>query len=92
MDEEGAWSCHRLRAHVSEWLGYDPGALTGETPLSDCGLTGLNLLVIIRHLELVDGVVYPAHLISSLESVDDLLYYANIKLAQLSRSHDAAPE
>lgn len=90
MGEDVVWSCPRLHALVEERFGYAQGAMTEATLLRDCGLSGLNLLIVIQHLELIDNVAYPADLVSSLESVGDLIYYANVKLAQRSRDHDAS--
>jgi acyl carrier protein len=71
-----------VRRLVVETCGYDPGPIAAATRLADAQLVGCNAVAVLAALEeryRIDH--FPADLCTSLETVDDLVYFTNTKRA-----------
>lgn len=83
--EDGPLTCASLRGLVVDCCGFDPGAIEASHRLDDIDLSGIVRLPLIARLEDAYGIRFPADLLTAIETVDDLLYYANTKVAQANR-------
>lgn len=72
-----------IRDVVSQTSGVDIGDVAPTTRLADVGLVGLDLLACLAELERRYGVDFPDHLVAALSTVDDLIYYTDVKRTQL---------
>jgi acyl carrier protein len=73
-----------LRQQVRRHCGFDPGPLTPDHRLDDVGLSGLARLRLVTGLETTYQVELPSDLVSSLDTVDELLWFVGVKLDQRS--------
>lgn len=69
-----------MRAIVREACGFDPGPLAPAVRLDDVGLHGFDLCLCISFLEDRFGIEFPADLLASMETVDDLVYFTTTKI------------
>lgn len=80
-DIDRALTCEALRSLVAAACGADPGALTPGTRLDDVDRDGLGRLMLVAAIESAFAIDFPADLLTALETVDDLLYFTNVKVA-----------
>jgi hypothetical protein len=76
-------TCDLLRDLVRNACGFDPGQVRADSYLDDITRGRLGGWLTICAIEARFGIEFPADLVSSMETVDDLLYYTEIKVSQV---------
>jgi acyl carrier protein len=79
MDE---LNCVVLRDLIQESSGSDPSTVTPDLSLTELGVGGLGLYALIVAIEQRFGIDFPADLVGSLDTVDDLLHFTAVKISQ----------
>jgi acyl carrier protein len=69
----------RLRELAIEHCDHDPGPLDPADRLDAVGLTGFDLLRLVAAIEDVYAVEFPADLVTTFETVEDLTYFTTTK-------------
>jgi len=75
-------SAQWLRDLLRRTCGFDPGCITDEDRLEDIGVYGMERLQVVSSIEALYDVHFPDDLVTALETVGDLTYYARLKIDQ----------
>ena len=71
-----------FRSVVKGAVGSDPGELSSADRLEDVGVHGFDRLLVLASLESLVGNVFPHELEPAQETVEDFLYYVQVKMDQ----------